>query len=244
MKNRRILNTTTINNPNITITVDDTVSIVDVEAFKSKVKSLVEVSDLRLDEMDSITSNSFSIVNRLLNILDEKQYEIFYNMIVKEFQNVETIKPYTIGSYFIGCMRVAIDKSWDSCSLLCTGSLQPPINVTNWSECDKSIYWYDKGKIVKINKITNSEANVYTNSSQLDQNAINILTSQGITHLKVVDYNNPLTLSSMRDINTFKTFKSNVSIISSGENESDSSIFIFVSLLLVLLLVLFISLKR
>lgn len=124
-----------------------------------------EVPIKSLEDNSSVKGALNSIKNLIAAVQSTTGYPAVYGVIMKEFRNVKTATPGTIGGYFMGCLINSNTPS-DACSLACVEGLQPPGGHNGFKKCDHLVIVYKNGRFeTKSNGGDTTRADLYVSQN-------------------------------------------------------------------------------
>lgn len=162
---------------------------VDMDIFRSVIEKLKDHSSTPVSMLDEDTSDKYNTVVTFINIAsnDYHIYDRFVKIIREVFSDIKTIKPGTIGSYFLGNLQ-DFDKSYGSyngpsnCHPLKIGAA--PNTNGQTSNCQYPAFIFAHGKFTRQNNVNGSIAVIY-----VDRPSFQGFTTQNIIDLQSIGIN-------------------------------------------------------
>lgn len=164
---------------------------VDINNLKRMISLMRENANLRIFELDGELNETFqTLVNYINKTYTTQEYNVIYNCVREQFNNLTDIIAGTIGGYFAGCFIRNHNEKKSGCSATCANSMPPPPEVAasqGWSLCEHTvIHAYNKNDNIIFPDIRRS----YTKAE--NDSAIIYLQGEfrGLTHLEKIELEN------------------------------------------------------
>ncbi len=117
---------------------------INVTNIKQVLADLRQYADSPIDSLPpNLRAEYDDVMNSLRMIRSTAVYPILYADVVDAFKDVQSVKPGTVGGYFVGCYLPSNYPGGHGCSDRCAGALLPPPGTEGFQTCQDAVVIYN-----------------------------------------------------------------------------------------------------
>lgn len=119
---------------------------IDLNSLKSMISLMKQNSQLRIFELEGHVLETFNtLVSYIQKTYGTPEYNVIYNCVREQFNDLTNIIAGTIAGYFAGCFVKSQNDKKIGCSATCANSMPPPPGLQKWQPCEYTvIHAYEK----------------------------------------------------------------------------------------------------
>lgn len=150
-----------VSNEDSTLKLDEVI----LEKYLHELRKVVDVQLFRLDQSHANMVGAVIAAVGLVSRQD-KLFEQIVHIIERVFKDVKTVKPGTVGAFFVGCSRNEIFSGPLGCDPRCAGNLPPPGNFKDYMTCTDSVIMMVDNNFRKFHETHTDHSYIYIDSEQ------------------------------------------------------------------------------
>lgn len=119
---------------------------IDLSNLKQMVSLMKRNAQLRVFELEGNILDTFNtLVSYIQKTYGTPEYNVIYNCVREQFNDLSDIIAGTVGGYFAGCFVKSQNDKKLGCSATCANSMPPPVASQKWQPCEYTvIHAYDR----------------------------------------------------------------------------------------------------